>query len=222
MDERVIRDLGTFYDRLGSLGGKRVLVIGHGHSAAHAVMALDGLARAERGTRIVWAVRSGNRRPCLEVGCDPLPERAKVASGANALAERPPEYLRVERRAHVQRFETDRDGKDGATLVVTLTGGRRIEADAIVSLTGYRPDLEMLGELAVDISAVTEGAAGIARAMANVTDCLAAPAIGAGDLQSGEPGFYLIGAKSYGRARTFLLNNGYAQIAAILDLLSNN
>ena len=39
------------------------------------------------------------------------------------------------------------------------------------------------------------------------------------DLVSGEPGFHLIGVRSYGRARTFLLQTGFAQIETILDSL---
>ena len=43
---------------------------------------------------------------------------------------------------------------------------------------------------------------------------------GAYDLASGEPGFHLIGAKSYGRASTFLLRTGYAQVEIVLDGLA--
>jgi len=42
----------------------------------------------------------------------------------------------------------------------------------------------------------------------------------AADLASGEPGFHLVGARSYGRARTFLLQTGYAQLDTILDGLA--
>ena len=55
------------------------------------------------------------------------------------------------------------------------------------------------------------------RALANVTDCLARPRVSPRDLASGEPNFYLVGSKSYGRARTFLLQTGYDQLETILD-----
>jgi hypothetical protein len=70
------------------------------------------------------------------------------------------------------------------------------------------------------IAPATEGAARLAAALAGVTDCLSVPAIAARDLGSGEPRFHLAGAKSYGRARTFLLQTGYAQVEAILDGLA--
>jgi hypothetical protein len=90
----------------------------------------------------------------------------------------------------------------------------------VLGFTGYRPDLSFLSELALEVSPATEGAAGVARALAGVTDCLAVPRVRPSDLDSGEPGFHLIGAKSYGRLPTFLLRNGLTQLEAILDRLA--
>jgi hypothetical protein len=128
-------------------------------------------------------------------------------AGANALAAKPPAWLRMERRAQVLAI---------APGSVTLSGGRTIEADRVIALAGYRPDLSIVSELALDIAPATEGAGGIARKLANVTDCLATPTLSPADLASGEPGFHLVGAKSYGRARTFLLATGYAHVETIL------
>ncbi len=72
-------------------------------------------------------------------------------------------------------------------------------------------------ELSLEISPVSEGAGGIARALCSVTDCLSVPRLSPRDLASGEPGFALAGAKSYGRMRSFLLQNGHAQAEALLD-----
>jgi len=211
----MIRDLGTLHDRLEILAGRRILLVGHGHSAATAIVQLTELAHAAPGTRVTWAVRSFNRRPCLEVSGDPLPERGRVASGANDLAAQPPPFLTVHRRASVERLT-----QVGGAIAVSFSAGREGVFDAVVSLTGYRPDLKILAELAVEISPVTEGAARLSRALANVTDCLSVPAVAARDLASGEPGFFLAGAKSYGRARTFLLQTGFAQLQTLLDGMS--
>ena len=35
-------------------------------------------------------------------------------------------------------------------------------------------------------------------------------------LESPEPGFFILGAKSYGRGSTFLLRTGYEQVADVL------
>ena len=200
LNGRIIRDLGQLGDRLPALAGADVLLVGHGHSAANA---LDAFASLARPPRVTWATRSANRRPCLEVAEDPLPERERITACANAMAEAPPPFLTVVRRAGVESID-----RRGGCLSVALTGGAGGTFDAIVGLTGYRPDLSFLSELALEIAPSTEGAARLARVVGGAADCLSAPVVAPRDLESGEPGFHLIGAKSYGRLPTFLLQTG--------------
>jgi hypothetical protein len=209
---RMIRRLGELEERLGELEGREVLLVGHGHSAANA---LGLLAARDRPPRVTWATRSLNQRPCLEVANDPLRERARVTAAANDLAARPPAFLKVERRAGVESLRPE-----NGRVAVELGGGRRGVFDAVVALTGYRPDLSFLTELALEVSPTSEGAARLTRALSSVTDCLSVPAVAAPDLESGEPGFHLIGSKSYGRLPTFLLRTGLSQIEAIVDGLA--
>ena len=77
-------------------------------------------------------------------------------------------------------------------------------------------------ELAIEIAPSTEGAARLARALSNVTDCLSVPAVAPDDLSSGEPGVPHGRCKSYGRARTLLLKTGYAQLETILDRIASD
>ncbi len=200
-----IRTLGELALELDALRGKRVLVLGDGHSAANAIGML-----ADGSIDIVWAVRSATRRPCDEVFNDPLPERRNVVSYANGLAEAPPPFLRVERKAMIERV-TDQ--------TVTLTGGRTIDVDRIAAFTGYRPDPSYLGELTVETSPVTEGGGRLYRAISNVADCLSVPAVKPADLQSGEPGFFFVGSRSYGRSNGFLLKTGLLQLETILECI---
>ncbi len=65
----------------------------------------------------------------------------------------------------------------GLGIRVSLGVGREVLVDEVVALAGYCPDLSILSELT--------------------------PAVAPADIDSGEPGFYLAGARSYGRARTF-------------------
>ena len=188
------------------------LLVGHGHSAAGALAAMAALPDPPR---IHWATRSANRRPCVEIAGDPLPERARVTANANRLASDPPPFLTVERRTGVEAF-----APRGGRVAVTLTGSGERLCDAVLGFTGYRPDLSFLSELALDVSPATEGALGVARVLAGVTDCLAVPRVTPADLDSGEPGFHLVGAKSYGRLPTFLLRNGIEQLTTILDGLA--
>lgn len=199
----MIRTLGELDARTGDLRGKRVLVIGHGHSAANALLVLR-----DAGAEITWAVRTAHRNPCEEIANDPLPERQRVASAANALAQ----TIRVERRANVESI-------DGTT--VQLTGGRSVEADVIVAMTGYRPANDFTSELALETSPVSEGGARLYRAISNITDCLCVPKLAREDFASGEANYFFIGARAYGRSRTFLLQTGFAQVETILESLDD-
>jgi len=206
---RIVRRLGELHARLPDWTDKRVLLVGHGHSAAHAAALLGGHVAA-----LVWALRAANAQPVADVACDPLPERAAMVARANAIAAAPPSGVKIERRAHVEAIV-----EEGGALAVTLTGERRVVVDEIVALTGYRPDPSIAGELAVELSPSTEGAARLGRAIADVTDCLSVPSVSAADLASGEPGFALVGHKSYGRSRAFLLQTGRAQLETIVAAL---
>ena len=103
--------------------------------------------------------------------------------------------------------------------VVALTGNRVVEVDYVAAFTGYRPDASFLSELPLEISPVTEGGARLYRAVSNVTDCLMVPSVRRDDLQSGEPGFFFVGSRAYGRGNGFLLKTGLAQLETILDSL---
>ena len=202
LDGALIRRLGDLQASLGALAGRDALLVGHGHSAAGALAAMAALPDPPR---IHWATRSANRRPCVEIAGDPLPERARVTANANRLASDPPPFLTVERRTGVEAF-----APRGGRVAVTLTGSGERLCDAVLGFTGYRPDLSFLSELALDVSPATEGALGVARVLAGVTDCLAVPRVTPADL----------GAKSYGRLPTFLLRNGIEQLTTILDGLA--
>lgn len=212
VSSQILRHLGELHARRTELANRSILVVGHGHSAANALQLLASVGRDHPQTRVTWATRSMNRKPCVAVADDPLPERSAVVDATNELAHRPPPFLTVERKAQVEAIER-RDGK----LRVALSGGRGGLYDLVCGFTGYRPDLSFLTEVPVRISPTTEGAAGIEAKLANATDCLNVPRLTAADLESGEPGFHLIGYKSYGRLNTFLLKDGIRQLETILE-----
>jgi thioredoxin reductase len=213
LTHRPIRTLGELAARLPEIRGKRILVLGDGHSAANAI----GMLAESGPAQIIWAVRSPNRRPCEEVFPDPLPERRSVVERANALAENPPELLKVERRAMIERVV-----QTNGHVSIALTGGRSVDADFIAAFTGYRPDGAFLSELTVETSPVTEGGARLYRAISTITDCLSVPNVKPEDLQSGEPGYFFVGSRSYGRSNGFLLRTGLSQLETILQCMPNH
>jgi len=224
LGNRIVRHLGDFDGKeFERFAGKSALLIGHGHSSAHASLALSNILKHEPSTRITWAVRTDRAKPILEIPDDPLPERARIAEAANALAQTPPENFRVLRRAALDALvATPQQPSPTKTQTINVKlkvwrNFEEFEVDEVVALTGYRPNLDMLRELTAEFSGVSEGVAGLYRALTNVTDCLAKIEITPKDLQTGEANFFAVGIKSYGRNAGFLLKSGVEQLEAIFS-----
>src|SRR5690606_14247163 len=69
-------------DDVSAYAGRRVFVVGAGHSATHAVLRLADLARGEPGTTITWALRRGSASNVVDSEGDELPERAALGARA--------------------------------------------------------------------------------------------------------------------------------------------
>jgi hypothetical protein len=107
--------------------------------------------------------------------------------------------------------------------VELVAGERRVVADTVVNSTGFRPDHDMVGELRLDLDPIL----GSTRALAPLIDpnkhsCGTVPPHGVDELAHPEPGYYAIGAKSYGRAPTFLLATGYEQARSVVAALAGD
>jgi len=213
---RILRSLGSLEAFLADAPEGRVLLIGHGHSAARAIVLLSGAARSQGNLQVTWAFRSRHRRPIPETAGDPLPARAADVAAANDLAAAPPPGLEVRRGVSLSALER----VTGNRLRAAFTAGPSLEVDTVAAFTGYRPDLSYLGELALDLSPVSEGTRRLHAVLAGASDCLSVPAPQGADLDSGEPGFFLIGAKSFGRSNAFLLRDGIRHVELILDRLA--
>lgn len=206
----IIRDHATLEQRLASLQHKRVLLIGHGHSAAHALLMLE-----LSGAHVTWSVRTPNARVSVEVANDPLLQRAGVVNAVNDLAQKPPAWLRMRRRSLVEAVRPHETGG----WSVSFFGGEVIECDEIVAFTGSGPDDSLTRELQISTSPVTGGTERLWRVISGVTDCLSVPRVTAQDLGTGESGFWFVGGRSYGRARTFLLQTGLEHVRGIFASL---
>ena len=102
----------------------------------------------------------------------------------------------------------------------------KIPADLLANLeklianTGFRPNLEMLRELRLDIDPVVESPTTLASMIdPNIHSCGTVRPHGAVELQHPERDFYIAGMKSYGRAPTFLMLTGYEQVRSIVAAL---
>ena len=210
--------------------GRRVLLIGDGHSAATALLELDALA-AERGggpAHVDWVRRDrGPGAPFVEVPDDPLPARRALASRASAIA-RSAAWLERHPGATVEEYVTGPKGVR-VTLREASRGSRTVEVDRVLALTGYRPDLELCRELQIHLCYASEAPMKLASAIltaslsspAGAGDCLKQTSHGAETLQNPEPDVYVLGAKSYGRNPLFLLTIGYQQIQDVFTLIGS-
>ncbi len=107
---------------------------------------------------------------------------------------------------------------DGRLRIATSTAccGRSIVVDELVVSTGFRPDLSFLGEIRLRLDPAIEAPVALAPLIdPNEHSCGTVRPHGARELAQDDPGFYLAGIKSYGRAPTFLMITGYEQVRSI-------
>jgi thioredoxin reductase len=203
----------------GPFAGRHTVVLGAGHSAATAVIELARIARAHPGTRVTWALRRATTSAATAGSAtDELPARGALGLRAGQAVHEGTVTL-------VTGFRTERIRRDGAdrALLVAEDGRELDPADTVVVLTGFRPDLGFLSEMRLDLDPVLQAPSAIAPSIdPNVHSCgTAAPTLAA-DLAQPEPGLYLVGMKSYGRAPTFLAMTGYEQVRSVAAELAGD
>lgn len=207
--------------RSASYAGQRIAVVGAGHSAANSLLALMELARAVPSTRIHWLLRGDNTSRVFGGGdADALPARGKLGADLRALVESG--QLTMLSNFRIQRVEAD---GDAVSIHGDRPGAREqtITVDRVIAATGQRPDLQMLGELRIDVDQALESVAALAPLIdPNEHSCGTVRPHGVRELTHGEPDFFIAGNKSYGRAPTFLLATGYEQVRSIVAALAGD
>ncbi|GAA0592809.1 NAD(P)-binding domain-containing protein [Craurococcus roseus] len=202
--------------------GRRVLVIGAGHSAMNVVEALAALAEEAPGTAVAWAFR----RPLAAANFgggrdDGLAARGALGARARALVEEG--RVRAFAPFLVRRLS---DAPDGAVRVEGLLDGRphAAEVDRVVGATGFRPDLAPLAELRLSLDPAVQATPALAPLIdPNLHSCGTVRPHGEAELRHpAEPGFYIAGMKAYGRAPTFLMATGHEQVRSIAAHLAGD
>jgi thioredoxin reductase len=206
----------------GRYAGKRVLVAGAGHSAAGSLLALAKLAEQVPGTRLIWTIRGSNFARIFGGGeNDGLAARGALGKRLQALAQSG--RLQVE-----ADFRTTAIRNTGTSLVVEGTGPdgtpRAIEGvDEIIVAAGGRPDLSLSSELRVKLDPWIESTEQLAPLIdPNVHSCGTVRPHGHRELAHPEARFYVVGAKSYGRAPNFLLATGHEQVRSVVAALAGD
>jgi thioredoxin reductase len=198
--------------------GKHVVVAGSGHSALTALIAFAGAAEQPPSTRITWLLRRGTAGTVFGGGeADQLPERGALGLRAKTAVE----------AGHVQvvtGFRTEAVERDGDRLRLRSSAGQRLdEVDEVVVLTGFRPDLSWLSEVRLALDPTLQAPVALAPLIdPNVHSCGTVYPHGVKELAHPEPGVFLAGMKSYGRAPTFLAMTGYEQVRSIAAALAGD
>lgn len=197
----------------------RVLLVGSGHSAQTAALWLAARRTPNRGW--VWAMR---RPPSPPLADDPLGERRALGKAARAIALDPPRGCAVHRGAVVESLR--RTGDAVAVALRALDGGEgaQVTVDRVLALVGSSPDESIYRQLQIHecyaSSAPMKLAAALLAQGGGAADCLDQAAAGVEALRNPEPGFFILGAKSYGRNSNFLLRVGYEQVDEVFAVLA--
>ncbi|RAL22312.1 hypothetical protein DL240_10700 [Lujinxingia litoralis] len=223
LNGQVLRGIPDVTERDADLANRRVLVVGDGHSAATTLGALTELRTRAPQTRVVWAYRSDGE-PFVEIEGDTLPQRLRLSRLGNAVARGEVDGVEARPGVFVQRISPE-----GDALRVTLAsaGGdtSEVEVDRIIANVGYHPDTSLYRELQVHLCYASDGPMKLAASLLASTggaDCLDQTSAGPEVLKNPEPGFYVLGTKSYGRNSNFLLKVGLQQIDDVMTLIRDS
>jgi cation diffusion facilitator CzcD-associated flavoprotein CzcO len=222
-----------FAARRREFAGRRILLIGDGHTAATAAVALGDLVRTDPRTRVFWVLRTERAPFFARLARDPLPARDRLLAEAETIAGGKVAGIELLPAAFVEAIAeagpravtgSASAAARGRPLRVTLSAGARrasVVIDRILSHTGYQPDRSLYAELQVHECYASGGPMKLAAALlgAASADCMTQPAPAADLLSNPEPGFFILGSKSYGRGSTFLLRTGLRQIETLLAAL---
>ncbi|WP_189893271.1 NAD(P)-binding domain-containing protein [Streptomyces xantholiticus] len=199
--------------------GKRTAVIGSGASAFTALATLADLAEAEPGTRAVWILRRGISGSTFGGGdADQLPARGALGLAAKAAVDNG--HADAVTGFRTEAIERTADGR----LVLVGEDGRRLDpVDEVIVLTGLRPDLSFLSEIRLGLDERLQAPVELAPLIdPNQHSCGTVYPHGHRELSHPEPGVYLVGMKSYGRAPTFLAMTGYEQVRSVAAAIAGD
>jgi thioredoxin reductase len=203
--------------------GKNVVVAGGGHSAIQALTLLHALKLEEPDTTIHWILRKPKVSDAFGGGeNDGLPARGALGTRARQYVQNG--NIRVHTPFLVQEIRSQENAR-----TLSLIGTIRDEAyeldriDEIIVATGSRPDFAFLRELRYAYDPFVESVPMLAELIdPNIHSCGTVRPHGEAELRQPEKNFYIVGAKSYGRAPTFLLATGYEQVRSVVAYMAGD
>ncbi|WP_412733885.1 NAD(P)-binding domain-containing protein [Heyndrickxia sporothermodurans] len=200
---------------------KRVAVIGSGHSAINSLLELAKIKDEYPATEIVWVLRKERVENAYGgEELDALEARGDLGSRIHKLVDSG--VVQVITPFMIQYVK----GKNGKIELVGETKGdlkTYSDIDEMIVNTGNRPDFSILREVRTSIDTATESVKALAPLIdPNIHSCGTVRPHGEKELRQPEKDFYIVGAKSYGRAPTFLMATGYEQVRSVVAYLSGD
>lgn len=192
--------------------GKTVLLVGESLEGLDVACRLVDLVGAAPGTRLIWSILREDALPYADGARDPLPARqAAIEQLRRDLVSR--EGARCVGGSSIAAVERHPDGGWRVSLA-QAHGTTTVHADVVIANTGYRPDAALYRDLQIHQCYASDAPMALAAAMLG-----AAPnafelttSLGADTLKNPEPGFFILGRKSYGRSEGFIPAIGLGQI----------
>eukprot|EP00933_Yihiella_yeosuensis_P015239 TRINITY_DN13361_c4_g1_i1.p1 TRINITY_DN13361_c4_g1~~TRINITY_DN13361_c4_g1_i1.p1 ORF type:complete len:431 (-),score=69.86 TRINITY_DN13361_c4_g1_i1:329-1621(-) len=230
LGEKKLRSEGKIWTRIPDVlgkdrarfAGKRSLIVGAGMSAATTVRDLTELSKTEAGTEALFLTRNA-AEPFKVIEDDVLPQRKALCELGNSVSRG--EVTCIKYLGGGVVYQIKQETPESRFRVCLRQGTDESEnweeVDEIVCCVGYHPDGSIYDELQVHQCYASNGPMKLAATLIGGSgDCLAQVSAGADTLKNPEPGFFILGSKSYGRKSSFLLKIGHEQVNTILDTLA--
>ncbi len=162
---------------------RHTLILGCGYSAATVLFQLERLNRMFPETKVSWAIRRPGQA-MQALNDDPLPGRRRLVQASLRLSREPPAWMQFLGNCVMEQVASE-----SRRLAITLNCdgvALAMVVDELAAMVGYLPDDA-------------------------ITQALHVPSVSPRQSDA-EPGYFVLGAKSYGTNSNFTLAIGHRQI----------
>ncbi|MBY0213856.1 FAD-dependent oxidoreductase [Priestia aryabhattai] len=200
---------------------KRVAVVGSGHSAINTLLELAQLQETHPQTDIIWIMRKQKVEEAYGgEEKDALAARGALGSRIHHLVDTGKVKVVTPYKIHYVK-----ESNNYIDIIGKHKGKEELLSgvDEMIVNAGNRPDVTIISELRTAIDSITESVEKLSPLIdPNLHSCGTVRAHGEEELRQPEKNFYIVGAKSYGRAPTFLMATGYEQVRSITAHLAGD
>lgn len=196
---------------------KKIAVVGSGHSAINSLLLLVELKKINPQTEIHWILRKKQLADAFGGGSkDELAARGELGQRIQEAVEKG--FVKA-----ITPFSIQAIGETEQGIVLQSENDKLVGYHRVIVNTGSRPNFTMNKELRFEVDAITEAVPALAPLIdPNEHSCGTVEAHGEQELRQPDEKFYIVGAKSYGRAPTFLMATGYEQVRSVAAYLAGD